>query len=360
LSNFALSENGNPYTMNLKTNSKLLICILSGLLIIGCHKKEKPEKAFYYWKTVFHLSASQEKFLGDLGVSKIYIRFFDVDVNSVSGQLEPRAKIHFKEVVPASYEIVPVVYITNKSFLISNPAEIPDFAANVLNLVNDMAANNKIKYKEIQIDCDWTDNSKTKYFSFLKAIKFRLAKNKQLLSATIRLHQIKYKTQTGIPPVDKGMLMYYNMGKITPDETSNSIYNTNDAAKYVDYCKEYPLPFDVVLPVFSWGIHVRKNKIVELINNMKQADLDNNTNFLKINAVSFIALQSFFLDGNYYMKDDIVRIEGVTPTDCLEAAQQLKNNLIKPIKTIAIFHLDSLITNHYETKDFEKIFNTFN
>jgi len=346
--------------MNYFINSVGIICILFGMLVLGCHKKENPGRAYYYWKTVFHLSANQVKFLEDLKVTKIYIRFFDVDVNSVSGQLEPRAKIHFKEAVPAQYEIVPVVYITNKSFLKSNPSEIPDLAYNVMNLINDMSANNKIKYKEIQIDCDWTDNTKTKYFSFLKALKSKLIKNNLLLSATIRLHQVKYKAQTGIPPVDKGMLMYYNMGKITPDATSNSIYNATDAAKYVDYCKEYPLPFDVVLPVFSWGVHIRKNKVVELINNMNPTDFENNTNFLKINTLSFVALQSFFLNGNYYMKDDIVRVEEVTPTDCREAAQQLKKKLIKPIKTIAIFHLDSLITNHYEKKDFEKIFNTFN
>ena len=344
--------------MKLKTIATL-IGILLGLSLVGCHKKEKAERAFYYWKTVFHLSASQHKMLEDMNVTKLYMRFFDVDLNTVSEQLEPRAKIQFKDSVSDKYEIVPVVYITNKSFVKSAPAFMPDLANNVLNLINDMARINKIKFKEIQIDCDWTDNSKTKYFSFLKALKSQLVLKNQLLSATIRLHQVKYKNQTGIPPVDKGMLMYYNMGKITPDATSNSIYNAKDAAKYVSYCQEYPLPFDVVLPMFSWGVHIRKNKVIELINNMNRADFENNTNFIKVNTVSYVSLHAFFLNGNYYMKNDIVRIEEVTPTDCLEAAEQLKKNMIKPVKTVAIFHSEALITNQYEKKVLEKIYNTF-
>ena len=36
------------------------------------------------------------------------------------------------------------------------------------------------------------------------------------MSATIRLHQVKYRADTGVPPVDRGMLMAYNL--LPPDQ----------------------------------------------------------------------------------------------------------------------------------------------
>ncbi|MGG2305049.1 hypothetical protein ACE4Z6_26875, partial [Salmonella enterica] len=93
-----------------------------------------------------------------------------------------------------------------------------------------------------QIDCDWTLGTKEKYFSLLKRIKERMALP---LSCTIRLHQVKYQAKTGVPPVDRGMLMYYNMGHVEGATETNSIYDPANADKYVSYVKDYPLPLDV-------------------------------------------------------------------------------------------------------------------
>jgi hypothetical protein len=50
---------------------------------------------------------------------------------------------------------------------------------------------------------------KDNYLKFIAVFK-KLSKKK--LSATIRLHQVKYFKKTKIPNVDSGVLMYYNMG----------------------------------------------------------------------------------------------------------------------------------------------------
>jgi hypothetical protein len=339
-------------------NIRVLLSIIFVSLIFCTSCKRDSQRAFYYWKSVFQLTSAQEKYLEELNISKLYIRFFDVDWDEATGKIFPNATIRFKDKVSDRFEKVPVVYITNKSILNSSANEVTEMAGNILSLVDKIAEDNQIEFQEIQIDCDWTNKSKEKYFRLLDEIKLKLAKREVLLSATIRLHQIKYKSQTGIPPIDRGMLMYYNMGKITASSSDNSIYNADDAAKYVSDCKDYPLALDIVIPLFSWGIHIRDEKVIELLNNMNYIDFENNERFTELSFCTFSANQSFFYKGFYFMKDDIVRIEDVTAKDCQAAAEQLEENVDNISRTIAIFHLDTLTINRYETKDLEEVFNT--
>jgi hypothetical protein len=342
----------------MKRASQFLVAIFFTvtLLTLGC--KHETQRSFYYWKTVFHLSETENNCLKELNISKLYIRFFDVDVEKASGQVIPVATIRFNDRIPENCEIVPVVYLVNKLLKKTSSKEIPELASKIVKQINNIASANHLVYNELQLDCDWTESTRQKYFELILAIKSNLG-NGKIISATIRLHQIKYKEITGLPPVDRGMLMYYNMGKISAEASHNSVFNTTDAAKYIDQLKGYPLPLDVALPAFSWGIHIRNNKVIELLNNMDSSDFGNDSNFKKVDATSFYAIHSFFYHGFYFMENDVVKIEAVSPEQCNIAAQQLKSKLAKPTETVAIFHLDSLIFSRYENKDFEKVFNTY-
>ena len=81
------------------------------------------------------------------------------------------------------------------------------------------------------------------------------------LSATIRLHQVKYREETGVPPVDYGVLMYYNMGHISA-MGANSIYDRSTALRYLGKLREYPLPLDIALPMFAWGVHSADGQVL--------------------------------------------------------------------------------------------------
>ena len=54
----------------------LLLCIIC----IACEKKQQT--SFYFWKTSYQLSANEQKYLDSLGVQKLYVRFFDVDIKN--------------------------------------------------------------------------------------------------------------------------------------------------------------------------------------------------------------------------------------------------------------------------------------
>jgi hypothetical protein len=109
------------------------------------------------------------------------------------------------------YNIVPVIFIKNRTFIDVDSATVTALADSVLKLVTQINNTQKLSPQEIQFDCDWTETTRNSYFLFINHYR---AASKQSISATIRLHQVKYPATTGIPPVDRGVLMYYNMGSI--------------------------------------------------------------------------------------------------------------------------------------------------
>jgi len=336
-----------------------LISVFIGIVLFTYACKPEPERSFYYWKSVFHLSQPEREYLKDLYIRKLYIRFFDVDWDESSGMAIPLAKVRFAESIPPGIKIVPVVYITNKTLQKTRDEDISSLALKALNEVDKIASDNNFLWDELQVDCDWTKTTRGRYFKMLEVLKAGLRKRNIEISATIRLHQVKYKDITGIPPVDRGMLMYYNMGRINAGDSPNSVFNTADAAKYIDFLPDYPLPLDIALPAFSWGIHIRNGSVIGLLNNMNLSDFQDSSFFTNANTNSFTATGSFFFRGFYFMKNDVVKVEEITPEQCLLAAKQVNTVFPGSPGSVAIFHLDSLIISHYEKKDFEKAFNTY-
>ena len=331
--------------------------LLLALLSSGC-KHGESDRAFYYWKTTFTIPPGMEDRLEQMNVRKLYIRFFDISWDEATQKALPVGRISFKTKIPKDFTVTPVVYITNKTFLNVEFTKLPLLADNLLLLVNRDALDNSINYSELQTDCDWTELTRQKYFEFLRLLKTRLTRQHSSLSVTIRLHQVKYPIFTGVPPADRGMLMFYNMGKLSA-EGSNSIYNPVVADKYVKYVSVYPLPLDAALPCFSWVVHSRSSKITELLNNITTDDLLDSSNFTTLKNGMFSATHSFFLHGSYFMKDDKVRAERVDPQLCLEAARQLSPELMPNKRSVAIFHLDSTLIQKTENNDFETIYRSF-
>ncbi|MGY0035286.1 hypothetical protein [Pedobacter sp. NJ-S-72] len=248
--------------------------ILIGLItccITGCKKKiSTASSAFYYWKTTFSLDKSQAALLKDAAANQLYLRLFDVIWDEQQKDVRPNAIISINQDI-RQFHVVPVIYITNRTFEKLSPDQTAPLAEKINKLINDITTQNKIPYERVQIDCDWTTGTKNRYFAFLKAFK---QLNKKQLEATIRLHQVKYADRTGVPPVDKGLLMFYNMGKVSANlKQRNSIYNTTDAAKYVKYLPLYQLPLDIALPLFSWTIQIREGKVIQIYGKIGQQEL---------------------------------------------------------------------------------------
>lgn len=331
----------------------IVFCIF---LLISCKKKPSPDISFYYWKTEYELSSNAKNLLREVPAKSIYLRFFDIRWDEQQAEPLPVSPVKFNQ-ENSNTAITLVVYITNKTFLKIKEAEIDTLAGNTFRLIETIAQKQHLTYNSIQIDCDWTLKTREAYFHYLKSLK-RLSKKK--LEATIRLHQVKYKSLTGVPPVANGVLMFYNMGKLNADVNSpSSIYDETEASKYMGYLKTYPLHLDIALPLFSWVVHIRNGKVLGLYNQMHRSDLEDRSDFTH-NRNSFKAHKSFFFKGVYVKENDIFKLEETT-TELLErAAAQLSKALPENKKQTLIFYeLGNLDYAEFKAENLRKISDSF-
>lgn len=323
------------------------------VLLISCGKTDKPIVAFYYWKTIFKLSKTEKETLRDNEVGKLYIRYFDIGLHPENQEPIPLSPIHFKEDV-SNLEIVPVVFIQNKVMLQVN-LDIDDLVQKTIQLVADINTENKITCQEIQIDCDWSLKSKDNYLKFIERFK-KLSHKK--LSATIRLHQVKYFKKTKIPNVDSGVLMYYNMGTIANDSL-NSIYDKTIANRYLKSLKKYPLHLDVALPIYSWAVHIRNGKVIGLRSKLDVADLEKDANFERISTVFFKIKKANYRNGVFYEEKDLLKIEAISSKDLKEMASDLEDDLGQAPKEIIFYDLDEFNIKNYEKDIFKQVSSCF-
>jgi len=324
------------------------IALFFTLLLVGCTNNSNHEISFYYWKQDFSLSQAQESILEFNQVKKLYVKFFDITWNSRENKAVPISKIDFKK--PAGkYKIVPCIFIENQVFK-QDPS--PEIASKVYELIRKIAKTNKFSIQEIQIDCDWTDATRKAYFSFLSKLT-ALAKNKQIITSTLRLHQFKYPKKTGIPPVQKAVLMCYNMGKIDNQKTDNSIISEAELKKYILDSEEYPLPLDLALPSYHWGLIYRLGKLSLIVN-----DIDRNSlklfAFSKLEENKFRADSSFYFNNTYFCKNDILRIEESKPSTLLGCAEILKKSK-HHFNEVIFYHISSNSISNYEKSFFSNL-----
>jgi hypothetical protein len=193
---------------------RLFLISLVLLLLCFCCRSTAPRqsahRALYYWKTVFSWNEGDAALAASLGIGKLYVRLFDVTYNEESKQPIPSALISRIDRFPANMEPIPVVFITHEALAATSDSSITTLARDISKLVFQIVGPLDSRIREIQIDCNWSSGTRERYFTLLTALN-SLARGR-ILSATIRLHQVKFSEKTGIPPVDRGMLMIYNMG----------------------------------------------------------------------------------------------------------------------------------------------------
>ncbi|RYJ39346.1 putative lipoprotein [Flavobacterium anhuiense] len=302
---------------------------------------------------MFKFSNTEKKVLDENNVQKLYVRYFDIGLHPETNFPIPISPIRFEE-NPKEYTIVPVVFIQNKVMLQPN-LDVENLAQKTFDFIEQINFKNKISCQEIQIDCDWTLNSKENYLKFIETFK-KLSKKK--LSATIRLHQVKYFKKTKIPNVDSGVLMYYNMGSIAPDSL-NSIYDQKVAERYLKSLKKYPLHLDFAFPIYSWGVHIRDNKVIGLRSKMSVSTLEKDSDFEKTSPIFFKAKHSNYKNGVFYEENDLLKIEEIKTEDLKEMAEDLQDNLVEKPNEIIFYDLDEFNLNNYEKNIFKQVVSWF-
>ncbi|HEX4375278.1 MAG TPA: hypothetical protein VHZ50_18375 [Puia sp.] len=337
----------------------------AALLFLQCEHKNHHviSNSFYYWKSKFLLSQYEKSTLEQLHVKKLYIKFFDVDWNKESKKPEPLAQVNFADSSIHNYTIVPVVFITNETLFRADTNEIKILSLNISSLLSLMIRQNNLSTpSEIQMDCDWTESTKDKYFLLLHLLGLHLNEtgfSSAKISATIRLYQCKYRSKTGVPPVDRGLLMCYNMGDLMKYETKNSILEFSELEKYVTSLNTYPLQLDIAFPLFEWKVLFHEHRYAGLIKGLSDSLLQNN-NAIQKNDDYYIFLHDTLIDNYFFQKGDLLRSEKSDYGEIVRSCKLINDKLKSTNTTIILYHLDSLTLSKYTVNEMENIFNSLN
>lgn len=371
----------------------LLFFMLNG---VGCESEHHVIRSFCYWKTNLYFQKEEDSLLKNMDVKHLYVRFFDVDWNPYAKEALPVATINDIMLNEINPEITPSIFITNEVVLKANKKQLDSLGIRIGKRVQEIGqkmneyiaqkkaykiaypdnyykqkdykqinydsvksielAKLKVDFKEILIDCDWTEKSKENYFYLLKQIKKNSASSK--IAATIRLWQYKYAEKAGTPPVDKGLLMCYNLTKPDDFKTKNSIGTSDELAEYITH-SDYKLKLDIALPLYSWAVVFRGNQFKGIL-----SDYDNlmtDTLKLRKSDTDKYVLQDDILVGQTYLRNgDEIRIEKISDKELDKMISIVKSKIkIDDETKVTFFSFDKKYINDYGTQNISEYYARF-
>ena len=327
---------------------------------------------FYYWKTKLEFTHADKALADSLGMKRLYLRFFDVDWSPTLEMPVPVGEMGFEEnftgnpsrndLQIADFQLVPTVYIVNRVF--EKKSNMDSLAARVTRRVMDKSQSLSYwsvpwgydfynaelpdgnrwermdslekaflgRIDELQIDCDWTPSTRERYFQFLKAMK--KANPGRTISCTVRLHQFRDREQTGVPPVERGTLMCYNMAAPKDIGVNDAIF---DPALVNGYLKsnDYPFALEAALPLFSWGALFHENQFKGLAAGLSEAAVKGNPLFSPVSEGRYRFTQDTVFANIYMREGDIVRLDEPSREEVIGLAKRLAE--IKAVKNISFF-----------------------
>ena len=289
----------------------------------------EPANAVYHWKTVLDPNNYEMNFMKKHHVKRIYVKFFDVSTDNLyngQGMLPvPIATTIFngspKKIANYHIEIVPVVFVTVEALRLGKPLFLCE---KIIKRVDDMCRTNRIEYHEIQLDCDWTRETKPLFYTLCQEVKQQLHNNKKGLSATIRLHQLR----DTLPDIDYGVLMLYNTESLGNSKVKNSILSSKVVKDYMRHAKS-DKHLDFAYPTYEWSLWFKGNKFMGIIPPGKDTTVEGS-----------------------------IRHEQSDYNEIMETKRVLKSDIkdIAYLSSTIIYHLDSANLSKYSDDEIEKIY----
>jgi len=339
---------------------KISILVVIALLFTACKQKFTVYSTFYFWRTQYKNQKAETEYLNHFKSKSLYVRIMDIDLNPDTQEPAPVSPITFKDSLPSKIDIVPVVYIVNNVFNNLDENQTKLLANRTAKFVDaKVKQGGKQNYKEIQIDCDWTQTTRDKYFNFLKLLEQAPIFKGKEISVTLRLHQVKNLISSGIPPVKKVMLMCYNMGNLRKYGEQNSILDMNEMEVYLkDKLKSYPLKIDVALPLFSWAVIFRKQQYAGISKHINKEELNNTKLFSRRkNTILYDLLIDYPAAG--LKKNDVVRWEEISTEDLLATSSFLSRYLKPEERNLVFYHLDTDLLKTFKHENLQKVIDNF-
>ncbi len=313
------------------------------LLLIACAQAPEPVvvPAVFHWSNDRYLEWNEVGSMRSHRIQRLYHKVLDIDRDPVHGPSPVASvgvpyewKTYRERSGPwtDSVELVPCVYITNRTFFDLGNAEVDAFTDKLLRKLR-MELPEQVE--GVLLDCDWSARTKDGFFRVVQRMNDSL---EVPVISTIRLHQLAHPGKTGVPPADRGLLMPYNVGQVDRRGTENSIFDRATAEPYFGH-GDYPLPLDIGLPAFSWGVQFRKGRFLgllseELLQDALQRGLLRGETRGRMQVVQ---------EDNEHRPElhlgDEVRVEQTTPALIREAAQLASTAVNSDTVAVVFFEL---------------------
>ncbi len=321
----------------------VLICTVISLLY-GCRQPEnKTTVSFYYWQQSNYFTDSSASYIDRHNIRRFYVHLLDVVWNTQQQGPEPIAISALSAPNPVALcEWVPVIFIHNQVIEKTDSAGLSVLSGNIISAARafmNKAGRNDLT--EIQIDCDWTPGTRDKYFHLLRLLK--QAGPEIIYSATIRLYPFKYDHLMGVPPVDYGVLMLYNLSPIKDIKEVNSIFTYNELIKYRRN-SAYPIPLKPILPVFGWYAWFRGSSYKNIV--YAPPGLVSTPFFEKQTATQYRVTGDTVINGNYLRKGDILRNEFPEKNELLALSKNLSKMPLNS-EEIIFYHWNESTVQYY-------------
>lgn len=342
--------------MRLPTTISLMAILL--FLLSSCSDNSlEIKRGFYYWSSAEEsISTAESKRLSDLNIERLYVKFFEVS-RSAEGNI-PIAKTSLQQPkLSPELEIVPCIYIRNEVFIQSSREEILELTENVEHLIRKYLKERfqqPEKPSEIQVDCDWTPSSKDNYFFFLTKLKECM---KCTFSCTLRLYPYKFPSKMGTPPVDRVMLMCYNLLTTKDYPDKNSILDLSELEKYLKGAEKYPKEIDVALPLYSNVLCYDQVSFKGVGHGDYQSLL---TELQQDDSLWYTVLKDTNFQDIYLRPGDRIKLEKIRTDELIAAIDILKENTSFNGKmNVSFFHLNEPELKPYSNETLDLLYSSF-
>ncbi|WP_316846119.1 hypothetical protein [Pedobacter psychrodurus] len=339
---------------------KISILVISVFLFFGCKQKSIVHPTFYYWKTDYQNKKAETTYLDQFKSKSLYVRIMDVDFNPDLQLPVPISPIKFSDPIPKTVDIIPVVFIVNNVFNQIDTIQTKVMADRIVKFVDAKVKQaGKQNYHELQIDCDWTKGTRNRYFKFLEQLSANPLLKGKSISVTLRLHQVKNLVSSGVPPVEKAILMCYNMGNLRKYGEQNSILDQREMDLYLkDFLEHYPLSLDVALPIFEWAVVFRNEQYAGISKRIGQMQIADKKLFKQRgNSILYDLLTDYPTAG--LKRGDVIRWEQISPEDLLATSKFLSRYLSPRDRNLVFYHLDTYLLKHFTNEHLQKIIANF-
>jgi hypothetical protein len=372
---------------------QLLSAILPLIFLISCTGDDKPNRSVFLWKSKQVLEKTDRNRIRALGITHFFVRYADVHWNPIYQIVEPVAGSDPEYFSRIPYQITPVFFITNDVLVNSNNDNLLKLASNIASLyygihhefaenyadalyyqfgnysnnverplffcnIDSMAKRWQNRNHSLLIDCDWTVSTQEKYFSLLSEIAKLLPDIE--VQSSLRLWQYRDYKLSGVPPVDRCLLMCYSTGDPANPDEHNAIVDYQTIQEYINH-SHYPLELDIALPVYSWATLFRNRKLVGIISPMSLKELvaDSST-YSRIDSTHFTVKLDTVMGNTYYRYGDEVCYQGIEANELMKISEWV-DRMIDPSSNdkISLFSYDTLYFNQIGNENIKKVFRIF-